>query len=130
MAMYAFTVPILPGKTETWLKYMQELRSSRWDEMVEAIKSAGVRSLQARLERTPMGDFSVVWFDGDSPTKFFNTLFESNEPTVVWFREKVLIECEGAKPGLKWPDQNELVLDFSGQGQTTKTKAYQEAHKK
>jgi hypothetical protein len=128
MAMYAFVAPILPGKTETWLKYTRELKEARWDDFIKALHTGGVRKAQARLQRTPNGDYSVVWFDGDSPTRFFNLFMESNEPVIKWFREKILIECEGARPGLPPPTQNELILDTTSQ--PVNTKAYEESRKK
>ncbi len=120
MAIIAFTAPILPGKTETWLKYMEELKATRWDEFVKAMRTAGFRAAQARLQRTPEGDYSVVWFDGDNLNRFFKFFMESNEPAIKWFREKVIIECEGAKPGSP-PSQSELILDVSGQEIKAKT---------
>jgi hypothetical protein len=130
MAMYAFSVKILPGKTETWVQRMQVLKSTRWDEFVKAMQSVGVQSAQARLERTPDGDFSVVWYDGDSPTKFFDLFMKSDIPVIKWFREKILIECEGAGPGMEPPTQNELILDMSAKREPTQTRAYEESRKR
>ncbi len=130
MAIYTFAVPIVPGKTETWLKYMHELKATRWDDFVKAMHSVGARSAQARLQRSPMGDFSVVWVDVENPTSFFEQIFKSDEPVLKWFREKVLIECEGAMPDIPPPDRNELILDISGQGQPSKVQAFAEARKK
>jgi hypothetical protein len=126
MAMYTFVAPILPGKTETWLKYTQELKATRWNEFIKALQTGGVRSAQARLQRTPNGDYSVVWFEGGSPTAFFKLFMESNEPVIKWFREKILIECEGADRGGQPPTQNELILDFAGQP----VKTYEESRKR
>ncbi|HBC46129.1 MAG TPA: hypothetical protein DCZ43_03710 [candidate division Zixibacteria bacterium] len=128
--MYAFVAPILPGKTETWLKYTQELKATRMDEFIKAMQKGGVRSAQARLQRTPTGDYSVVWFDGDSPTKFFNLFMNSDEPVIKWFREKVLIECEGVGPGIEPPTQNELVLNFNVQRETSTARPYDETLKR
>jgi hypothetical protein len=130
MAMYAFSVKILPGKTETWVQRMQVLKSTRWDEFVKAMQSVGVQSAQARLERTPDGDYSVVWYDGDSPTKFFDLFMKSDIPVVKWFREKILIECEGAGPGMEPPTQNELILNFNGQREPSTARAFEESRKR
>ena len=128
--MYTFVAPILPGKTETWLKYTQELKTTRWDDFIRALQAGGVRSAQARLQRTPRGDYSVVWFDGDSPTKFFNLFMNSDEPVIKWFREKVLIECEGVGPGMDPPTENELILNFNVQREPANVRAYEESRKK
>ena len=130
MSMYAFVAPILPGKTETWFKYTQELKSTRMDEFMKALQTGGVRSAQARLQKTPTGDYSVVWFDGDSPTKFFDLFMKSDIPVIKWFREKILIECEGAGPGMEPPTQNELILDMSAKREPTQARAYEESRKK
>jgi hypothetical protein len=130
MAMYAFMVPILPGKTETLKKYMQEIKSSRWDELVKSRERMGVHAVQAWIQHTPNGDVGAVWMDVDNPSKFFDMLMNSDEPFDKWFREKVVIECQGIKPGTPPPDKNELVLDYKGKEYPSKTKTYEEAHKK
>jgi hypothetical protein len=115
MSIYTFTTPILPGKTESWISYIEELKTARWDEFEKALRMIRVRAAQVRLQKTPIGDFSIVWIDANEPYRFFNLIFESNEPVIKWFREKVLRECEGLKPGTLTPNQNDLILEFIAQ---------------
>jgi hypothetical protein len=130
MAMYAFSIRILPGKTETLKKYMQEVKTSRWDDLVKSREKMGVRAVQVWLQHTPNGDVGAVWMDVDNPADFFDRLMKSTEPFDVWFREKIIMECQGMKPGDTPPIQNELLLDYTGKDLASRTKTYEEAHKK
>ena len=130
MAMYAFAVRILPGKTETLKKYMQEIKSSRWDDFIRLRQNMGVHGAQFWLQHTPNGDIGVVWLNVDNPVKFYEILMTSNDPFDMWFREKIIMECQGVTPDTPMPNQNELILDFTGQGQSAKTKTYEEVQKK
>ena len=130
MAMYAFALRILPGKTETMKKYLQEIKTTRREEFVKSRQRMGVHAVQVWLQHTPNGDIGAVWVDVDNPTKFFDLLMNSNEPFDVWFREKIITECQGIDPGDTPPNQNELLLEISGIGQPTRTQSYAEAQKK
>ncbi len=130
MAMYAFTVPILPGKTETLKKYIQEIKTSRLDELAKSREQMGVHAIQFWLQHNPNGDMVVISMDIDNPSKFFDMLMHSNEPFDKWFREKIVMECQGVKPGDPLPVQNELLIEYTGKAQPAKGKIYEEAHKK
>ena len=130
MAMYAFAFRILPGKTETLKGYMQEIKTSRFDELVKSRQRMGVRAVQVWLQHSPNGDVGAVWMNVDNPKTFYNMLMKSNDPFDVWFREKILIECQGINPGDNPPNQNELLLEFNGLGQPIKTNIYEESRKR
>jgi hypothetical protein len=95
MRTYAFAVPILPGKTQAWLNYINELTGSRKEDWKLSRKRYGLTVEQVWLQSTPQGDMAVVRIETDDPGKFFENLMKSNEPFDKWFREKVLTECHG-----------------------------------
>jgi hypothetical protein len=124
MSTYAFVMPLVQGKTDTWKKYIQELKGQRHDDFKKSRQKANLRGEQAWLQKTPIGDVVVVVMDTDNPTKVFDHFIKSSDPFDTWFRDKILIECHGMQPSDKPPIQNELVLEFKGQ--PTGAKAYSE----
>jgi hypothetical protein len=110
MRTYAFAMPLLPGKTETWLKYVNEITGPRKEDWKKSRQRLGLQSEQVWLQNTPMGDMCVVKLETDDPGKFFENLMKSNEPFDLWFKEKVLIECHGLKEGQAMPPLNKQVM--------------------
>jgi hypothetical protein len=112
MRTYAFAMPLLPGKTETWLGYVNEITGSRKEEWKMSRQKLGVKTEQVWLQNTPMGDVCVVRIETDDPGKFFENMMKSNEPFDLWFKEKVLIECHGLKAGQAMPPLNKQVMSL------------------
>ena len=128
MANYAFTVPIVSGKTETWKKYVQEREGPRKDDFTRSRQKAGLRTEQVWLQQTPMGDMAVVVWETDNPTRVFEYFMKSNDPSDVWFREKILIECHNMNPAGPLPPMNEQMLNFKSQ--SVGEKVYSESRKR
>ncbi len=111
MKTYLFTVPIAPGKTETWKKYVKELTGARHDEHRRSREKMGIVKEQVFLQKTPKGDMCVVMLKGDNPQKALEYMASSNDAFDKWFREKVLIESHGLDVTKAMPI-NEQILDF------------------
>jgi len=110
MADYAFVQPVTAGKMDSWKGYIQEMKGPRNHELKESRKKAGLTVERVWLQRTPMGDFAVVYWEAKDIGKVFETLMKSDTPFDKWFREKILIEVHGmdfSKPMV----MNELILD-------------------
>jgi hypothetical protein len=112
MRTYAFAMPLLPGKTETWLGYVNEITGPRKEEWKMSRQKLGVKTEQVWLQNTPMGDVCVVRLETDDPSKFFENMMKSNDLFDLWFKEKVLIECHGLKAGQAMPPLNKQVLSL------------------
>jgi hypothetical protein len=123
MSIYAFTVPILQGKTETWKRYVQEREGPRLNDIIRSREKAGLHTEQVWLQQTPMGDFAVVVWETDNPKKVFDYFMKSTDPIDVWFREKILRDCHGMESSMPLPPLNEQVLNFKGQRVGEKTYA-------
>ncbi|MFI5144623.1 MAG: hypothetical protein ACHQJ4_03425 [Ignavibacteria bacterium] len=108
--LMAFSAPILPGKTEQWKKFINELKTTRNKEFSESRKSLNIRE-RSFLQQTPMGDVVVVTLEGDEPAAAFASIANSNNPFSEWFVKEV-IEIHGfnLKDMMKMP-QPELILD-------------------
>ena len=111
MACYAFTNPVIEGKIDTWKAYIEEMNGPRANERKESRKKAGLTLERVWLQKTPMGDFAVVYWEGDDIGKVFERFMTSNEPFDTWFREKILVECHGMNVSSP-PPMNEMVLDY------------------
>ncbi len=113
MASYAFFVPMLPGKLETWKKYMREM-ADKGKEMKASHKRAGLKVHRAWHQHTPQGDFTVVYMEAKDPAKVFEQFAKSTEPYDVWFRDKILIECHGMDMKAPPPPMNQIMFDYKG----------------
>lgn len=88
MALFAMAIPILPGKTEQWRRFTEELKSPRYDDFVESRRRMGVRE-RTFLQSTPQGDMVIVTLEGNDPEHAFQRFSESNDPFARWFLQQV-----------------------------------------
>ncbi len=63
MASLASAFPILPGKTELWKHFSQEMVGPRRSEHEASRKRLGVTREVAYLQQTPQGDMAVVYLE-------------------------------------------------------------------
>lgn len=85
----AFAAPPLgPGKTDEYLKFSVEA-TSRMTEFADARHGYGITVDRSYLNRTPMGDFVVVYLEGDDPMTGNQAFASSNHPFDIWFRGQV-----------------------------------------
>jgi hypothetical protein len=87
MPMMAVAFPILPGKTNEWRAWMEEINGARRDEFQASRKAAGVRE-RTFLQQTPMGDLVIVTLEGDDPGRAFGRMMGGNDPFTKWFNER------------------------------------------
>lgn len=80
--------PVLPGKTEKVLELASQLTNERAEEYDRA--QATVQVEDWFLQRTPMGDFVIVYFESEDPMGVFTGLVTSEEPFDIWFRNQLL----------------------------------------
>lgn len=115
MAIHAFVAPILPGKTEEWRKWQDELNGSRRQEFVDSRRRLGVHE-RTFLQMTPQGDFVIVTLEGDDPLGSFKRLAESDDSFSRWFVEKAK-EYHGfdLRDVLGGP-LSEMVIDTESEG--------------
>jgi hypothetical protein len=110
MAMFAIAFPILPGRTDAWKAFINELGTTRKAEFEASRAGLGVRE-RTFLQPTPMGDFVVVTLEGDNPAHAFAAFGQGTDPFTTWFKEQVLLAHGvdlGAPPAGPLPEQ---VLD-------------------
>jgi hypothetical protein len=87
MALFGMAIPILPGKTEQWRRFTDELKGPRYNDFVESRKRMGVRE-RTFFQSTPHGDMVVVTLEGDDPAGAFGRFTESKDPFTQWFLQQ------------------------------------------
>jgi len=108
--LFAITFPILPGKTDQWLKFINALNHEKKAEFDASRLALGVRE-RTFLQRTPMGDFVLVTLEGNDPVNAFTTFGKGTDSFTQWFKKEV-VELHGVD--LANPPQGplpELVVD-------------------
>jgi hypothetical protein len=113
MPQYAFSVPILPGKTDAWKQAIAEMNGPRKAEMTASRRRAGLKQDSAWLQHTPHGDMTVVVWETDDVNKAFQSFMTSTDPFDEWFRSEVLVGIHGMG-GAAPPPINELLLNYKG----------------
>ncbi len=88
MASLASAFPILPGKTEQWKHFSQEMVGPRHSAYETSRKRLGITREVAYLQQTPQGDLAVVYIEAQNISRAFEGLGSSQEPFDVWFREQ------------------------------------------
>ena len=82
----AFTTPPLaPAKSQAYASFSREA-TARMAEFADARQSYGISVDRSFLNHTPMGDFLVVYLEGDDPVAGNHAFATSAHPFDVWFR--------------------------------------------
>jgi hypothetical protein len=84
--LMAVAFPILPGKTDAWRTWMEELNGSHRAEFVASRRAAGVHE-RTFLQPTPMGDLVIVTLEGDDPARSFGQMVSADDAFTAWFVE-------------------------------------------
>ena len=107
----AFTVPLLPGKTETDRREMRSCWSGeRAADHAESRRRLGITRDAIWIQSGPDGDRAVVYMEADDIERMFAGLATSDEPFDRWFREHVLdVHGLDVREGFPPPEQ---VLDY------------------
>jgi hypothetical protein len=108
--LMAVALPILPGKTEEWRAWMDEVNGPRREDFDESRRRAGVHE-RTFLQSTPMGDLVIVTLEGEDPGAAFGKMMNANDEFTSWFtaRAKEIHGVDLTLPPTGSP--SELVID-------------------
>ena len=112
MASYGFMLPVLPGKEAVWKKRIAELNGPRRKDAIASRKRAGLTVERVWLQKWPMGQYAVVYWEAKDIAKASQSLLASKDPFDIWFLEKFLKEAHGLNPSRPVAPLNELVFGF------------------
>jgi hypothetical protein len=88
MALFAISIPILPGKFDEWLAFTAELKGPRYEEFQASRENLAVRE-QTFLQRTPHGELVTVTLEGDDPAAAFTKFGAATDGFTNWFCAQV-----------------------------------------
>ncbi len=89
MASLGSAFPILPGKTEQWKHFCQEMAGPRRSEYEASRKRLGMTREVAYLQQIPQGDLAVVYIEAQDIQRVFQGFATSKDPFDVWFVQQV-----------------------------------------
>ena len=109
----AFTVPLLPGKTEIDRREMRSCwNGQRAADHAASRRRLGITREAVWIQEGPDGDRAVVHMEAEDIGNAFAGMAMSEEPFDRWFRDYVLdVHGLDIKAGFPPPEQ---VLDFRG----------------
>jgi hypothetical protein len=88
MAMLAMAVPILPGQTERWRRFVGELAGARGDAYRASRQRLGLRE-RVFFQTTPHGDLVTLVLEGDDPAAAFAAFGAGDDAFTQWFVQEV-----------------------------------------
>lgn len=77
-------MPILPGKTEQWKKFANDLKTTYKNEFNESRKKLGVQE-RTFFQSTPMGDMIIVTLEGKNPETAIAEFGKGTDEFTKWF---------------------------------------------
>jgi len=112
MSSIGFVVPVLPGKEQADLDWMNALDGAHSDEYRAAWKKLGVTRHTVWQQQTPNGTVDVVYLEADDIGAAMDAIASSDEPFHQWFRERVL-DSHGIDLTEQSPPQPTQIHDTS-----------------
>jgi hypothetical protein len=86
--LIAMAVPILPGKTEQWKKFSNDLKNRYSKEYNESREDLEVRE-RTFFQSTPNGDLIVLTLEGKNPEAAFQKFGQGKDEFTKWFVSQV-----------------------------------------
>lgn len=85
-----FASPILPGRSEVWRRWLQEMIESRRPEYEESRRRLGVSGERVWIAETVNGNVAVIAVVAAQPDQVLAQLATSDRPFDRWYREQLL----------------------------------------
>jgi len=91
MAVLQFVAPILPGKYEQWRAFHDNFLSggAKRADWEDQMRRYDIQRQCVSLQRTPNGDFVVLFFEGDEPGAMMAGIGNSDNEFDKWFARQV-----------------------------------------
>ena len=112
MPALGFVVPVLPGKEQADLDWVEEMTGPRREEYESSWKQLGVTRHAVWHQPTPDGTVAVVYLEADDIPRAMEAIASSDDAFNQWFRERVQ-DVHGIDLESGPPPQSEQILDHS-----------------
>lgn len=83
--------PILPGKSEAWRRFIQEMQVSQRAVYEASRHRLGITAEWAWIVETLRGDVAVIIIESEQPGPTLTRIATSDDPFDRWFREQLLV---------------------------------------
>jgi hypothetical protein len=111
MRSLLLNAPILPGKLDSWKRWVAGLLGERHDAYRAAIRDAGLVRLRVWHQKAPDGsNTACVLFEGSEPERFLAGISTGSDDFSAWFRA-ALAESHGIDFTSPPPPPPELAID-------------------
>ena len=111
MSSLLVNAPILPGKLDSWKRFVAGLTGERRDAYRAAIRDTGLERLRVWHNKGPDGsNMACVLFEGPAPERFLARIGTGVDDFSAWFRAS-LAEAHGLDLSVPPPPPPELAID-------------------
>jgi hypothetical protein len=114
MAAFAFSLPILPGQEEAVRRFGEAVSESRElrEEYEETRRKLGIREEKVWMQRTPIGQAMIVYWETDDPQRALREIANSQDEFVKRFRDLILTSAPALDFSEEQPLPNELLFEW------------------
>jgi hypothetical protein len=84
----AFVFPLTPGKAEALRSWGEEILGPRRSDYHAFRRRLRLTAHRMYLQQTPQGDTAIMYLEGNDLQRTFQELRTSQDPFVVWFRQR------------------------------------------
>ncbi len=88
MASLAMTLPLLPGKTEDWKRWVQDMAGAHLREFQASRKRLGIIREASFLQQTPQGNMAILYIEAEDIARALQGLAISQDLFDVLFRQQ------------------------------------------
>ena len=114
MAAFAFSLPILPGQEEVVRRLGEAVSESGElrEEYEESRRKLGIREEKVWMQRTPVGQAMIVYWETDDPQRALREIANSQDEFVKRFRDLILTSAPALDFSEEQPLPNELLFEW------------------
>ena len=114
MAAVAFALPILPGQENLVKSFGEAVSGSGGlrEEYEEFRKRLGIREEKVWVQRTPIGQAIVVYWETDDPQRTLREIADSQDEFDKDFRRLIETAAPAIDLGQNQPLSNELLFEW------------------
>ena len=82
--------PILPGKSEAWRRFIQEIQGSRRSDYEGSRRRLRIFAERTWISTTAQGEQAIIIIEVEDPEQSLRELSNSETPFDVWFRQQII----------------------------------------
>jgi hypothetical protein len=115
VASFAFVLPVLPGQEENIRSLSEAIGGSGplREEYEASRKRLGVREEKVWVQRTPIGQALVVYWETEDPQRALREMADSQDEVDNMLKQFIETTAPAIDLGKEQPLSNELILEWS-----------------